>query len=254
MFLDLPLVSDPQDLMEGKGLLRWDYSNGSRIGIIQRYGNSSEMIWFDIEDCYCFYIANAWEDGDEVVLVGARYEKTDIIDLSVYIDDPENLGYLYEWRFNLKTSNVTERLLDGMHACDFTRINDDYEVKKTPYAYAIQWSEKFSFKSKAAIKYDYQSGQTSCYPFGPERYGGEMVFAPRDGATGEDDGYLINFVHDENSGQSESLLLDAQRIKDGPIARVLILQRVPTDFVWAGFRRRVSWQTAVKRCQVRPSV
>lgn len=39
------------------------------------------------------------------------------------------------------------------------------------------------------------------YDLGPGRFGSEAVFVPCDpgGASTEDDGYLIFFVHDENS-------------------------------------------------------
>jgi carotenoid cleavage dioxygenase-like enzyme len=42
------------------------------------------------------------------------------------------------------------------------------------------------------------------YNLGPDRFGSEAIFVPKQpGVSGEeDDGYLIFFVHDENTGYS----------------------------------------------------
>ena len=66
------------------------------------------------------------------------------------------------------------------------------------------------------------------YPAG--WFGGETVFAPRSGSTAEDDGYLITFVAEEATGDSELYVLDAQRPADEPVCRLAVPQRVPTGY------------------------
>lgn len=53
---------------------------------------------------------------------------------------------------------------------------------------------------------------TGLFDLGPGRYGSEAIFVPRQpGVTGdEDDGYLIFFVHDENTGYFDALSLSPQ--------------------------------------------
>ncbi len=75
---------------------------------------------------------------------------------------------------------------------------------------------------------DRRAGPTT--GFGPGRFGSEAPFAPRDGSTGEDDGYLVTFVTDERDGRSEVEILDAADIAAGPVARVRLPQRVPVGF------------------------
>ena len=45
------------------------------------------------------------------------------------------------------------------------------------------------------------------FDFGPRRFGFEAIFIPKDSGLDleEDDGYLIYFVHDENTGYRSSL-------------------------------------------------
>ncbi len=77
------------------------------------------------------------------------------------------------------------------------------------------------------VKYDNLTGAKQTYYYGEHRYGSEAPFAPRDGSAGEDDGYLVTFVTDEREQRSEVQILDASDITKGPVARVLLPQRVP---------------------------
>jgi carotenoid cleavage dioxygenase-like enzyme len=53
-------------------------------------------------------------------------------------------------------------------------------------------------------------------------------FAARTCSSSEDDGYLIVFVQDLIKDQSECLILDAQAIERGPIAAVVLPERIQT--------------------------
>jgi carotenoid cleavage dioxygenase-like enzyme len=64
---------------------------------------------------------------------------------------------------------------------------------------------------------------------GTGRMGGEAVFVPA-GSNGEDDGYLVTFVYDEGSGNSELVLYDAKTMSCNPVARVKMPRRVPFGF------------------------
>ena len=51
-----------------------------------------------------------------------------------------------------------------------------------------------------------------------------------DGGESEDDGWLLTFVHDQNEGSAEFVVLDARDLNRGYIARVPLPQRVPFGF------------------------
>ena len=80
----------------------------------------------------------------------------------------------------------------------------------------------------ALLKYDLEKpASPAVHPFGPNRIGGEGLFVPRPGASDEDDGWLLAFVHDEAEGQSELLVVDARELAAPPLARIQLPQRVP---------------------------
>lgn len=65
---------------------------------------------------------------------------------------------------------------------------------------------------------------------------GEGAFAPKVDARDEDDGYVICFIQDEATNQSECVIIDAKNFTGNPAARILIPHRVPYRFHsgWVG--------------------
>ncbi|NMM92431.1 hypothetical protein B2J88_50780 [Rhodococcus sp. SRB_17] len=59
--------------------------------------------------------------------------------------------------------------------------------------------------------------------------------APRIGSTCEGDGYLITITSDMNKDISECLVFDAQRLTEGPVARIKLPECVSsgTHSTWA---------------------
>ena len=80
------------------------------------------------------------------------------------------------------------------------------------------------------MKYDHHTRVTTTHLHGANRFGGEGVFVPRDGAVAEDDGWVVTYVYDEREGGSEMLVVNAQDFDGEPQARVLIPSRVPYGF------------------------
>lgn len=92
-------------------------------------------------------------------------------------------------------------------------------------------------KFDGLLKFDLDSQHVQMYSFGTGRYGGEGVFVPRPGATVEDDGWLMTFVHDEAQDTSELVIVSTQTMTDEAIARIRMPQRVPYGFhgTWVSF-------------------
>ena len=84
-----------------------------------------------------------------------------------------------------------------------------------------------------SVKYDNDTGSRQQWDYGPGVYGSEAVYAPKTGATRDDDedaGYVITLVTDTRDWASRCLVFDARDITRGPVARVTLPQRVPFGF------------------------
>lgn len=229
IFPDLPLIFDFEAAMKGEGMIRWDPSNGCRLGVVPRMGDDSNIKWFDIEESFLFHVSNSWEEGDEVVFQACRSNRGGIVS-EAGSDITEQLGRLHEWRLNMATGAVTSTPLDRDYYCDFPRIKDELMGRKNRYLYAARFRTDAMATFDGEMKYDNETGEIQVHPFGDNCESGEAVFAPRINAQSEDDGYVICFVYDKISQESECHIIDAKRFTDEPVARIKIPQRVPHGF------------------------
>ncbi|KAK0604561.1 hypothetical protein LWI29_016916 [Acer saccharum] len=79
IFPQTQLVVVPQNVMLGKGMhVVCNPSKVPRIGIIARYvKGDAKMRWFDVPEFNVMHVINAWENGDnEVVVVAAKFFNT----------------------------------------------------------------------------------------------------------------------------------------------------------------------------------
>ncbi|BAZ40464.1 hypothetical protein NIES4101_64250 [Calothrix sp. NIES-4101] len=230
IFMDLPLTFSPQRAQKGEPIMMFERDRSSRFGIVPRHGDNSSIRWFESPACYVFHTLNAYEEGDEVVLIGCRMSSTSILSAISTQSDPDgDIPRLHQWRFHLITGEVCEQMLDDVPA-EFPRVNENFLGRKTRYGYAGKMAQGSMPLFDGLIKYDNDNGKSQTHEFGQGRYGGESVFVPFPNATSEDEGWLITFVYDSQEDTSELVVVNAQDVNAEPVARVLIPQRVPYGF------------------------
>jgi carotenoid cleavage dioxygenase len=232
LFMDLPLTISTRRLLRGQPLLRFEPELGARFGILPRHGTGRDIKWFEVSPCYVFHTLNAFEDGDEVVLLACRtkeFPDSFFMPPSTRAGDGALIGkefapVMYRWRLNLKTGTTREEALDDVPT-DFPRINEGLVGSQTRYGYTVNINEPNEF-----LKYDFEQGRSERHDHGEGRIGGEGVFVPRPNARAEDDGWLVTYLHDEGTGTSELIVIEAQDFGAPPVARVRIPARVPYGF------------------------
>jgi carotenoid cleavage dioxygenase-like enzyme len=229
IFPDLPLCFDFGAAMSGGDMIGWEPENGCRLGVVPRHGDDSNIRWFEIEESFLFHVSNSWEEGDEIVFQACRSNRGGIV-TSEDGDISDQLGQLHEWRLNMKTGDVSSRALDRDYYCDFPRIKDELMGRKNRYLYAARFRVEEMASFDGEMKYDNETGAIEVHGFGENCESGEAVFAPRINAEEEDDGYVICFVYNKASGESECHIIDAQKFTEEPVARIKIPQRVPHGF------------------------
>lgn len=227
IFMDLPLTFRPERMQRGEPPMMFERETPSRFGIVPRHGDNSQVKWFECPSCFIFHTLNAYEQGDEVVLIACRMEATTV--LSMTSEENADIPLLYRWRFNLKTGEVKQEQL-GDTPAEFPVINNQFTGRQNRYGYAGKIAPVEVPLFEGINKYDFENNSCEVHLFGEGRFGGEAVFAARSDDSTEDAGWLVTFVYDENEQQSEFVVVDAQNITAEPVARVIIPQRVPYGF------------------------
>ena len=239
---DLPLFWDPTALAEGYYKNRFDRDLASRFALIPRHGTAADIRWFEADPTFVLHFANAYEDGDEVVLDG--YFQHNPTTMGTPRGTGASKGFetldmnrvearAHRWRFNLKTGETKEESRTD-RCTEFPMINGRYAGRSYRYAYEARCAHDL-FAFDGLIKRDVQTGDEEVVEFGDGVYVSETVMAPRTGATSEDDGYLITFSSDVNNDLSECVILDAARPSDEPVARIRLPERISsgTHSTWA---------------------
>jgi carotenoid cleavage dioxygenase len=230
IFMDLPLTFSHERMQRGEPGLMFEHDKPSRFGIVPRHGDNSNIRWFESPACYVFHTLNAYEEGDEVVLIACRMSSTTVLMPEDTASNPEgNIPKLHRWRFNLNTGTVREEILDDVPS-EFPRVNENLLGRKTSYGYTGRMTRGSMPLFDGAIKYDLNTGKSQTHEFGQGCYGGEAVFAPHPNGKDEDEGWLITFVYNSRSETSELVVINAQDVTSEPVARVLIPQPVPYGF------------------------
>ena len=240
---DLPVFWDAELLKKNVHAVREHSGLPSRFAILPRRGGLEDVRWFEAAPTYVLHWLNAFEEGDEVVLDGYFQEqptpgpKADAPPgyehMMGFLDEYSFKSKLHRWRFDLKTGKTREERLDD-RVLEFGMINARYAGRPYRYGYSTVAVPGW-FLFKGFVKHDLKTGESWSFELGANRYASEAPFAPRLGASDEDDGYLVSFVTDENTGTSECILLDARRIQDGPVCRIALPHKLcsGTHAVWA---------------------
>ena len=235
VLMDLPLVQDPEAARHGRHKIVFDRSTPARFAVLPRRG--AQVRWFTAEPCYIYHVVAAWEDGQTIVMDVCRVTRPAPVPTR---PGPlgQLLGYLkldarlHRYVFDLATGTTTETPLDDANT-EFPSIDSRAWGARGRYAYSVHVADGETVRFDGLLRYDQVTGEGAEHRFGPGRFGSEAPFAPREGSrggVGGDDGYLVSFVTDERDGRSEVEVLDASDIAAGPVARVLLPQRVPLGF------------------------
>jgi carotenoid cleavage dioxygenase-like enzyme len=232
VFLDLPLVFDlrvalaQQDVRELRDLpYRWDDDYGARLGVLRRDDPYGPVRWLDIDPCYVFHIANAYDvrsaNENSVVLEVVRYPEI-WRDSSKFSTD----AALWRWKLNLDTGVVEESQLDD-RGVEYPRVDDRLAGAAARYSVAVG--------SDVLVRYDLQQDTASEHRFsdGGHRAPGapsEAVFAPAVGTPDELAGWYLSYVYDPVNDASDLVVIDASDFEGDPVARVRLPGRVPHGF------------------------
>jgi carotenoid cleavage dioxygenase len=222
VFMDLPIVFNLDVAMKGDGDMpyRWDDNYGARLGVLRRDDPYGEVRWFEVDPCYVFHVANAYDSGNSIVLQAVRYPEL-WRDSGGFDAD----GVLWTWTIDLQTGTVTERQLDD-RAVEFPRIDD--RLATLPARYAV------SVGDSRLVRYDLTTGDAVEHAFGTvESPGGpgEAVFVPSTaGPADESSGWYLGYVYDPARDGSDLVIIDASDFAGQPVARIKLPHRVPFGF------------------------
>ncbi|MDH3753665.1 MAG: carotenoid oxygenase family protein [Acidimicrobiia bacterium] len=213
----------------------WNPDHPSRIGLLPRSGSADDIVWCEVEQCFLFHPLNAYErDDGHVVIDVCRYENLFVDDVlgPFSVDSPPTLD---RWTIDPVSRKVHEERIDD-RAHEFPRHDPRVGLREHRFGYTATVGYEGPSLHGSIYKTDYRTGALTEHDFGAGRGGAEPVFVPRDGSTGEDDGWVMVLVHDAATDGAELHIIDAIDFASPAVAVIDLPQRVPIGFHgnWVG--------------------
>lgn len=228
VFLDLPVLFDVKLAMTMAAQrdlpYRWNDSYGARLGVLRRDDPYAAVRWFEVDPCYVFHLANAYdipsETGDSIVLQVIRYPE-------LWRDDSsfDAAAALWRWTIKLKTGTVEQTQLDD-RGVEFPRIDDRRSGRRARYAVTVG--------ANALVRYDLDDGSAEEHRFAADGLRGtadEAIFVPADGRSDDElAGWYLSYVYNPARDASDLVIIDAADFGGDPVARIRMPRRVPHGF------------------------
>ena len=224
IFMDLPIVFDLDIAMTGKRDMpyRWDDNYGARLGVLRRDDPFGEVRWFDIDPCYVFHVANAYDRrqfdcaaGRPLSRVVARHQRL-----------RRPTACCGAGRSTSSTGTVTERQLDDRRH----RV----PAHRRPAGRTARPLRGVGRRRPVWCATTSNTGSAVEHRFGTEQSPGrpgEAVFVPSTtGPADESNGWYLGYVYDPARDGSDLVIIDASDFAGDPVARIKLPQRVPYGF------------------------
>jgi carotenoid cleavage dioxygenase len=208
----------------------WDSTRDTYLGVIRRGGDGKDIRWVKGPQTMCTHTMGCWTDGNKVFvdMDGGDANQFPFFpspDPEDRFDPQKATGRVR--RFSLDTSQRNPRAFDmqilyPQYSGGLSRQDDRYHT--VPYRYGFLMGG--GPEGRGWVRFDHQTGKADVFTPGPDASVSEMCFVPRRKGAAEGDGYLVGVCsRSRENGRSDLLIVDAQRMGEGPVATIRLPYR-----------------------------
>lgn len=238
----IPQLMDIERLRRGGIAFQWEPKVDQVYVVIPRDGEAKDIRFFHAPNAMPGHVINAFDEGGKV------YLDLPVVNGNVFWFFPEAGGafpapgslrtQIVRWCFDMTSrSEVPEAKIIAELSAEFPHVDDRYVGR--PYRYAFMQASDPSKPYDAAkagpimgfffntfLTLDMTTGKADSWFAGDTSSTQEPVFAPKRPDAPEGEGYVIGVVNRRAEHRSDLVILDAQRMSEGPIATVRIPVRL----------------------------
>ncbi|MEY4762402.1 MAG: hypothetical protein RLZZ200_2258 [Pseudomonadota bacterium] len=227
-----PMVSSWERLEANQPHFGFDKTLPVYLGVMSRKGDGSDLRWFKAPNQNACHVFNAWNEGTKIffdipVSSGNGLHFFPDIDGSPF-DPMGALALPTRWVVDMasKTDAFESATVWSKMGGEFPRIDDRVQTLKHRHAWWLVSDPTRPFTKEcgpgfANIGYrDMETGKEQVWWAGAQYHLQEPCFVPRTKDAPEGDGYIIVLADNVVTNVTELVILEAQAVEMGPIARV----------------------------------
>lgn len=219
------------------GSFEWRGEEGNLVMILPRDGGG-EPVFLEAPAHWMWHALNAYERGDEIVAEFVGHD-----DPRAFIGENPDLfavmegrrgeaaeGHLRRYVIDVPRKRLRlETLSREDH--EFPIVNPARSALPHRHGYFARSRDGESWWTQIA-RVDTETGLEQVADLGAHQYCAEPIFAPDPDLPRDegDAGWLLSEVYDGTRGRSYLAILRAERVADGPIAKVHLRHHVPLSF------------------------
>lgn len=245
LFPVMPIASDLERMKAGGPHYIYDAKMPQYFGVIPRKGTAADVRWFEAPHAFPGHTINAYEEDGKIVFDVLEAEGNGfnavISDGSGRLDPPGTIPVnAVRWRIDYNSNSLQlgeadrEVLVqingEGAHihpryelkpyrhifvpTCDRSKI----AVDKSGRVFPVMFNQLSHFDLETKARDDWFPGPGGTFQ--------DPVFVPKRSDGPEDEGYVIAILGWPMEKQSELVILDAQNLSAGPVARAKVPVRL----------------------------
>ncbi len=235
-FLVIPMITDVPGMKAGRVHFAWDSTLPTWLGVMRRGGDGKDLRWFRGPERCATHTMGCFSDGERLFVdmdMGAKNQFPFFPNKDGSPFDPVGAQGRVT-RLSVDLARVGRPAYDMEvlypHTGVLSRQDDRYHT--VPYGVGfmpcVDASQPLDPRLTGPMgrplntwtRFDHAARRASSYFVGGESSLQECCFVPRSARAAEGDGYLIGIAQRMLEGRSDLLILDAQRLAEGPIASV----------------------------------
>ena len=228
-------VTSVERLESGRPHWAWDATKPSYYALIPRGGRAEDIRWFEGGERSIVHTANAWRDGDKLVMDAPVAEGN----TWPWFEDVHGAPFamnaftIRRLTFDLQGNDprVKEEMLFDHDVTSFTRIDDRFAMVPNRFIWVQYVDASKSFDANLPDdsrlrpvnsygRFDVVDRSLKSWFAGPHHVLQEPTFVPRSPDAPEGDGFLLGTAHNLTEMRSELVIVDAVTMEE--CARVIL--------------------------------
>ncbi len=221
--------------------LRWNPGKGNLLMVLERTGEAAPF-YIETDARFMWHSVNAYARRGEIIADFIGYDNPDHLvgrnsaAFAIMRGERgrhESSGMLRRYVVDPARKRVAEERIGCPHS-EWPRINEHHRCHDYRFAY-IARERPGEFFWSGISRVDTTTGAISSFQFGMKEYCSEPVFIPIPGRSYAPDGpgepgWVLTEAYDSGDRTSNLAVLRAERLADGPVARIRLSHHAPFSY------------------------